>query len=90
MTSARNGAATVAPARAKRSGTVLTEAERASRSERTDRLSLRLRPGYVARLRALADEDGYSAAEWIETFVDTAESEIAEFREQRPAKRAAK
>lgn len=69
-----------------RSGTRLTEAQRAVTCARSERLQVRLRPGYVARLRELSEGDGYSVAEWIETWIEMAESELAEFR-QRPPKR---
>lgn len=71
------------------SGTRLTEAQRSATCERPERLQVRLRPGYVARLRSLSEEDGYSVAEWIETWVEMAESEIRGIRE-RPAKRPKK
>lgn len=74
------------PAILRRSGTRLTEAQRAETCERPEALKVRLRPGYRARLRALSEEDGYSVAEWIETWVEMAESEIRGIRE-RPAKR---
>jgi hypothetical protein len=89
MTRAWNGAATVAPARAKRSGTRLSNAERAETCERTEMLTVRLRAGYRDRLKALAAEDGYSVAEWVESRVEMAETELAEFR-QRPPRRAVK
>lgn len=72
-----------------RSGTRLTEAQRAETCERPEALKVRLRPGYRARLRALSEDDGYSVAEWIETWVEMAESEIRGIRE-RPAKRPKK
>jgi hypothetical protein len=58
-----------------RSGARHNEAERAATYERTDRLSLRLRPGYAARLRTLSEGDGYSVAEWVETWIEMAERE---------------
>ena len=72
--------------RRSRSGTRLTEDQRSATCERPESLKVRLRPGYRARLRALSEEDGYSIAEWIETWVEMAESEIASIRE-RPKKR---
>lgn len=75
----RFGSAPVAleePIRA-RSGARLTEAQRAATCERSERLQVRLRPGYAARLRALSESDGYSVAEWIETWIEEAEREIA-------------
>ncbi len=60
-----------------RSGARLTEAQRAATCERSERLQVRLRPGYAARLRALSESDGYSVAEWIETWIEEAEREIA-------------
>jgi hypothetical protein len=78
-----------AAARLSRSGTRLTEAQRSETCERPEALKVRLRPGYRARLRALSEDDGYSVAEWIETWVEMAESEIASVRE-RPAKRPKK
>lgn len=58
-----------------RSGARLTEAQRAATCERSERLQVRLRPGYAARLRALSESDGYSVAEWIETWIEMAERE---------------
>ena len=60
------------------SGTQHTEAERAALYTRTDRLSVRLKPGYKARLQALSEGDGYSIAEWIETWIEMAEQEARE------------
>jgi hypothetical protein len=71
MTGARNGAAPTAAKRTSRSGRSLTESER-----RTESLKVRLQPGYKARLAALAESDGYSIAEWIETWVEMSEKEI--------------
>jgi len=59
----------------RRSGARLTEAERAATCERSERLQVRLRPGYVARLRALSESDGYGVAAWIETWIEMAERE---------------
>jgi len=90
MTRARNGAATVTgPVRATRSGTRLSNAERAETCERAEMLTVRLRAGYRDRLKALAAEDGYSVAEWVESWIEMAETELAEFR-QRPPRRAVK
>ena len=58
-----------------RSGARLTEAQRAATCERSERLQVRLRPGYAARLRALSESDGYTVAEIIESWVDTEEAE---------------
>ena len=69
-----------------RSGTRLTEAERAATCERSERLQVRLRPGYAARLRALSEADGYSVAEWVETWIEMAEREIADLG-QRPKRK---
>ena len=68
------------PAALRRSGTQLTEAQRSATCERSEKLTVRLGPGYKARLRALSEEDGYSIAEWIETWVEMAEREIAAVR----------
>lgn len=81
----RFGSAPVAldePLRA-RSGARLTEAQRAATCERSERLQVRLRPGYVARLRALSESDGYSVAEWLETWIEEAEREIADLAKGR-------
>lgn len=66
-----------------RSGSRLTEAQRAATCERSERLQVRLRPGYAARLRALSESDGYSVAEWIETWIEEAEREIAALAKRR-------
>lgn len=47
-----------------------TEADRRAKQ---DTLKVRLPLGYRARLQALAEEDGYSVAEWISLQVDHAE-----------------
>jgi hypothetical protein len=57
--------------RSSRSGPQLSEAR--LRELGWERLSLRLRRGVKARLRALAETDGYTLAEWIETWVEMAE-----------------
>jgi hypothetical protein len=62
---------------ASRSGSYVHEAQRG-----TEQIKLRLPPGYAARLRALAESDGYGVSEWVATWI-----EMAERGEQRPAKR---
>jgi len=62
------------------------------RADGGERLNLRLPTGLTARLRALAESDGYSIAEWIETWVEWEESEATEAtearaREARPVRR---
>jgi predicted ArsR family transcriptional regulator len=61
----------------KRSGGNVHEAQRG-----TEAVKLRLPPGYAAKLRTLAESDGYSISEWVASFVDMAERDI-----QRPPKR---
>jgi hypothetical protein len=48
---------------------------RAPARSRTDQLAARLLPGYVARVRALAESEGYTISEWIEAAVESAERE---------------
>lgn len=79
---------------AKELGESLARAQSARRETRTeadrrathDVLKVRLPLGYRARLQRLADEDGYSVAEWVQTWIEMAETEIAGLR-ARPARR---
>ncbi len=58
--------------------------------ERYDTIKLRLPLGYKARLQRLAEEDGYSASEWVATWIEMAEHEQAEWRARPPKRKAAK
>jgi hypothetical protein len=84
MTRARNGAAAAAPVRSSRT----EKRSEADMRSRYDTIKLRLPLGYKARLQRLAEEDGYSVADWVATMVEMAESEIAALR-QRPPRRSA-
>ena len=61
-----------------RNGGRRTEAERAKLYERPEVIKVRVRSGYKARLRALAEESGYGLAEMIESWIEMEEQENAE------------
>jgi hypothetical protein len=69
----------------------VTKARRETRTEadmakRYDTIKLRLPLGYKARLLRLAEEDGHSASDWVRTWIEAAEREIAGIKRRHPRK----
>lgn len=78
MPTGRKASGSPGAAPRKRSGGNVHEAQRG-----TEAIKLRLPPGYAAKLRELAESDGYSASEWVATWIDMAQMP----GETRPPKR---